>query len=318
MSASKFGKPRLSLTLEPITGKALPVYKGEVLRITQLEGEQTVDFNCFNLNDYKEYMSVGHMRREGFRLQPNRFIWSNPPRFRPMMKVLKISTTCITDMLAARCSAVQMEVHYGLDDHPNCQDTLAEAIGEFGLTPDDTHDSLNFWQNTKCDHIGYYNNWNVGRPGDSVELLATMDVLAVPVVCGSGNLWITSNFSYKPIAVEILEATKATTALAEQNWKEYCSLKTQRKVDDFRQSRIRTEPELKRDPTYQPAYVNFPIEWKEIEVEFSSDEFRSLWHLRGVWGESYEEVVRTLFFHWYLDNRKRRGWRFPTPTHSEV
>lgn len=307
---------RLELALQPISGKALPVYRGEVLRISQIAGGQTVDFNCFNLDDYKEYMSVGHMRREGFRMTPGRFIWSAPPRFRPLMKVLSISKNCVTDLLAARCSAVQMEAHYGLDDHPNCQDTLAEAIGEYGLTPDDTHDSLNFWQNTKFDHIGYYNNWNTGRKGDSVELLAIMDVLAVPVVCGSGNLWVTSNFSYKPIKVEILAATKQTKALAEKEWKRMYSLKSQRTPDSFRNPVLRTEPALRRDPDYVPNYVNFPIEWKEIEVTFTNEEFQSFWHLRGTMGNTYEEVVRTMFFHWYLDNRKKLGWRYSAHQHA--
>ena len=96
MRAPKPGKRRFEIVLQPVSGKALPVYKGEVLRISQITGGQCVDFNCFNLNDYKEYMSVGHMRRESFRIAPDRFIWSNPPRYRPMMKILAMSPTCVT------------------------------------------------------------------------------------------------------------------------------------------------------------------------------------------------------------------------------
>jgi uncharacterized protein YcgI (DUF1989 family) len=86
-------KRRLELTLQPVSGRALPVHKGEVLRISQIDGGQAVGFNCFNLNDYKEYMSVGHIQREGFRLTRGRFIWSNPPRYRPMMKVLGLTSS---------------------------------------------------------------------------------------------------------------------------------------------------------------------------------------------------------------------------------
>ena len=49
-----YGKERFDLVLQPISGKAVPVYAGEVLRIIQVEGEQCVDFNAFNLHDYKE------------------------------------------------------------------------------------------------------------------------------------------------------------------------------------------------------------------------------------------------------------------------
>lgn len=296
----------------------MPVYKGEVLRITQIAGGQCVDFNCFNLDDHKEYMSVGHMRRETFHPKAGQFIWSNPPRYRPMMKIVGMPSTCVADTLAARCSAVLFEAHYGLDDHPNCQDTLAEAIGEYGLTPDDVHDSLNLWMNTEIDHIGYYTVWNSGKAGDYIDLLATMDVLAVPVTCGSGNIWVTSNFSYKPIKVEIFEATPQSKSEAAKAWKEHASLKSQHLPKDFRNPTIRTEPELKADSNYEPHYVNFPIEWKEIEVVFSDEEFQKIWVHRGMLGDTDEEVVRTLFFYWYIDNRKKHGLRLYTPKQSHA
>ena len=318
MSAPKAGKTRIDLRLDPISGKAVPVHKGEVLRISQIEGGQCVDFNCFNLRDHKEYMAVGHMRREGFRTQAGRFIWSNPPRYRPMMQVLDMSPSCVTDLLGARCSAVPFEVHFGIDDQPNCQDTLAEAIGEYGLTPDDVHDSLNFWMNTEWDHIGSYTVWNTGKAGDHVDLLALMDVLAVPVTCGSGNLWVTSNFSYKPIRVQVFEASRATAAFAEKQWKAHASLQTQRTPKDFKNSTIATDPVPRRDPTYQPDYVNFPIDWQDIEVAFTSEEFQEIWQHRGMLGDTDEEVVRTLFLHWYLENRKKHGLRWYTPRQSHA
>ena len=146
-----------------------------------------------------------------------------------------------------------------MKDQPNCQDTLAEAAGEYGLTPDDIHDSLNFWMNTEWDHIGSYTVWNTGRPGDYVDLLALMDVLAVPVTCGSGNLWVTSNFSYKPIQVQVFEATRQTAAVAEREWKQNCSLKTQRTLKDFKNHRqSKRSPELEPDPNYKPRLREFP------------------------------------------------------------
>ena len=318
MKAPKAGKRRLDLTLQPVSGKALPVYKGVILRITQIEGEQCVDFNCFNLNDYKEYMSVGHMRREAFHPGAGAFIWSNPPRYRPMMKILNMPSTCVADTLAARCSATIFESHYGIADHPNCQDTLAEAIGEYGLSPDEVHDLLNLWMNTNIDHVGYYTVWNSGKAGDTVDLLAIMDVLAVPVTCGSGNIWVTSNFSYKPIKVEIFEATAQTRAAAEKDWKVNTSLKSQRTPKDFLNPNIQTEPVLKPDPTYKPNYVNFPIEWQDIDVVFTNEEYMKIWGYRGTFGDTDEEVVRTLFFHWYLDNRKKHGLRLYSPKQSHA
>jgi Domain of unknown function (DUF1989) len=55
----EYGPKRLELTLQPVTGKAVPVMRGEVLRIEQLVGGTCVDFNAFNLHDYKEFLDCG-------------------------------------------------------------------------------------------------------------------------------------------------------------------------------------------------------------------------------------------------------------------
>ena len=53
MKPPKLGKCRQEIVLEPVSGKALPVHKGEILRISQIEGGQCGDFNCFNLDDQR-------------------------------------------------------------------------------------------------------------------------------------------------------------------------------------------------------------------------------------------------------------------------
>jgi uncharacterized protein YcgI (DUF1989 family) len=307
----ELGSSRFNMTLQPVSGKAVPVMKGEVLRITQLEGEQCVDFNCFNLHDYKEYLHVGNMRREGFRTQEGRFLWSNPPRFHPLMKIVHMPVTCVTDLLGARCSAVIFEAAYGIDDHPNCQDTLAESIGEYSLTPHDVHDSLNFWMNTEWDHIGSYTVRNTGQAGDSVDLLALMDVLAVPAICGSGDLWTTSNFSFKPIQIQVFEASPESCSVADTDWEANTRLRTQRTLAELRVQGIRTERELTPVPGYQPQFPSYPIVSDEIPVRFSDAEFRKIWMYRVALGATDEEVVRTMFMHWYIDNRKNPALGIP-------
>jgi uncharacterized protein len=69
------------MALEPETGKALEVKAGQILRIDQIEGLQCVDFNCFNLHDYKEFMRCGRTRTvHGFNPTKGAFLWSAPPR----------------------------------------------------------------------------------------------------------------------------------------------------------------------------------------------------------------------------------------------
>ena len=44
-------------------------------------------------------MSVGHMRREGFRTAQDRFIWSNPPRYPANDEDPHMPPTCVSDLL---------------------------------------------------------------------------------------------------------------------------------------------------------------------------------------------------------------------------
>lgn len=75
-----YGEKRVDLTLQPVTGKALPVLRGEVLRIEQVEGGQCVDFNAFNLHDYKEHLSCGFTRGiQGFNPRKGELVWTNAP-----------------------------------------------------------------------------------------------------------------------------------------------------------------------------------------------------------------------------------------------
>src|ERR1700730_5941161 len=107
MSAKmELGERRLQATLRPVSGRAVPVYRGEVLRISQVEGGQCIDFNAFNLHDYKERMSIGHSRLYGLHLKQGDVVFTNPPRYRPMLYISSMPASCVADTLGARCHAV--------------------------------------------------------------------------------------------------------------------------------------------------------------------------------------------------------------------
>ncbi|WP_425825823.1 DUF1989 domain-containing protein [Streptomyces fractus] len=253
--------------IEPGTGKAIEVRVGQVLRIEQITGGQCVDLNAFNLADYREFLHVGRTRTlHGLGPTQGDFLWSAPPRERAMMYLLT-DTAGVNDTLFPRCSANMYDSMHGFEQHTNCADIQAEAQREYGLTPDDVHDSFNLFMATRVNDGRPEILRQRTRPGDHVELLALMDLLVVPNVCGN-DIMGTSNYALEPVLAVLSEATQAEVD-AVPELREY---DTQRAPDQFRQPHIRTERRLVRDPSYVAGFTGAPVQLVDMPVELDADE----------------------------------------------
>ena len=282
--------------LEPGTGKAIELLAGQILRIEQLEGGQCVDFNAFNLHDYKEFMHCGRTRTvHGFNPSQGTFLWSQPPRERAMLYILE-DTYGRNDVLFPRCSAYLYESAYGLDAHTNCHDIQAEAQREYGLTPDDVHDSFNFFMNTEVTLDGRASiTRQTSKAGDYVDLLALVDVLAVPNVCGA-DIMRTSNFGLKPIRLSVFEATELDMAAVPKT----PILKSQRTPADFRQPNIQADRALQRDTAYRSEFTNVPIVRQPVAIELSEEEAAMFDAVKlAQYGQDDAQALRDLVFTWW-------------------
>jgi uncharacterized protein YcgI (DUF1989 family) len=283
--------------LPPGTGKAIEVPARHVLRIEQVDGGQCVDFNAFNLHDYKEFMHCGRTRTvHGFNPGVGDFLWSAPPRERAMFYLLADSVGR-NDVLFPRCSAYVYESTYGFRHHTNCHDIQAEAQREYGLTPDDVHDSFNLFMATEVLAGGQVViSRQDSQPGDHVELLALIDTLAVPNVCGA-DVMRTSNFFLKPVKVLLYTASDddlgrvpATPVLA-----------SQRTPADFRNPVIKADRALRRDASYEPQFLGTPLTVEEVVVELSDEELAWLdgYEHAGLYRGDRGAVLRDIFFSWW-------------------
>ena len=187
--------------------------------------------------------------------------------------------------------------------HTNCHDIQAEAQREYGLTPDDVHDSFNFFMHTGVAQHGHpFIAKNTANKGDYVELLALIDVLAVPNVCGA-DVMMTSDFELKPLKLRVFEAADGDWGLVNEPPR----LKNQRNPEMFKIKNIKTDRELYKDVSYKPDFTNVPIEISEIEIELSDEERQLLSQLvaSGKYGESHAEVLRYVFHSWWIDKFMR-------------
>lgn len=297
----EYGEKRLEITIEPVTGKAVEVYRGEVLRIEQLVGGTCVDFNAFNLHDHKEFLDCGFTRSfQSFDPRKGEFIWTNAPRGRPMFGILEIADTCELDIVGHRCNRVFDELGWGLTDHPNCQDSLAEGIREYGLTPDDVHDSFNLWMATTIDETGRRKfRWNPAQRGDRIDLLANFDLLAATVICGFGDIGGINNYEFQPMKIEVFRPSQATTGLVDEVNRRWGSMEGQDKEDDIASIPVHAERALRRDPDYVPDYLPCPGV-VNVEVELDPAQQRLLEGLvaTGIYGKNGGEALRATFMRW--------------------
>jgi hypothetical protein len=133
------------------------------------------------------------------------------------------------------------------------------------------------------------------HPGDHVDLLALVDVLAVPNVCGA-DVMRTSNFSLKPIRLTVFEATEADLATVPPT----PVLRSQRTPRDFRQPHIKADRELTRDPAYTPAFTNVPIRIEELAVTLTEEEAALFDAVRlPLYGDDEGAALRDLLFTWW-------------------
>jgi uncharacterized protein YcgI (DUF1989 family) len=316
----EYGARRWETRLEPVTGKAVPVRRGEVLRIEQLEGGTCVDFNAFNLHDHKEFLDCGFTRSfQSFDPRRGEFIWTNAPRGRPMFAILEIADTCELDIVGHRCNRVFEELGWGETAHPNCQDTLAEAAREYGLTPDDVHDSFNLWMATTIDEQGRRQfRWNPARKGDRIDLLALFDVLAVSVICGCGDLVGINNYTFTPVEVDVFEPSSATRELADEVESRWGRLDSQTKTEDLRDTPVLSRRELQRDESYVPRFHPVPPLVKvELELDAAEREVVGGLLATGLYGDSEGTALRAAFMRWCNSNltlvRKPLIWFSPAP-----
>jgi uncharacterized protein YcgI (DUF1989 family) len=282
--------------MQPGTGKAIGMLAGQVLRIEQIDGAQCVDFNCFNLHDYKEFMHCGRIRTvHGLNPGPGDFLWSAPPRERAMMLMLEDTVRC-NDVMFPRCSANLYESAYGFHDHTNCHDIQAEAQREYGLTPDDVHDSFNLFMCTEVKGDRGYVNRQHSKPGDYVEFLALMDVLAVPNVCGS-DVMRTSNFALKPIKLEVFAASARDLARVPA-MRSYANQKT---PDNFKIKEIKATRALERDPAYTPQFTNVPLHAQDWPIALGAEDYALLQSagLADLYAQNDGDALRDVLFSWW-------------------
>jgi uncharacterized protein YcgI (DUF1989 family) len=196
--------------LEPQTGGALTIARGELLRITDPRGEQVSDLMSFARADTREWLSSGRTidYANTIYVTTGHTLYSN--RSRPMWTIVD-DTVGRHDFLLTPCSPDTFRIIYGTTGHhPSCFENLATALAPFGIAPDTIPTTLNVFMNVEIEPTGELKILPPrSRAGDHIVLRAEMDMIVGVTACSAE---LSNNGTFKPIDVELLasEASMAT------------------------------------------------------------------------------------------------------------
>jgi urea carboxylase-associated protein 1 len=156
---------------------------GERLRIVDTHGQQAVDFLCYSAGlPADRYNAANTMKINGnIYLGTGSKLYSD--RAQLLMRI--VEDTCGRhDTIGGCCSAWSNFVRYGIKDTPSCHANFVAELAGWSMGPSDIVANVNFFMNVPVHQDGGMAiEAGLSRPGDYVELIAEMPVIAVLSNC---------------------------------------------------------------------------------------------------------------------------------------
>jgi uncharacterized protein YcgI (DUF1989 family) len=183
------------------TGTALLLDAGDVLVVSDPEGEQVADLIAFSRDARPAWLSSGRTfdYNNTLHLTTGHVLYSN--RSVPMFTIIG-DTVGRHDFLYTPCSAETFKLIYGeTGHHPSCLENLVTSLAGYGVQPDDIPTTFNIFMNVEIDAVGGLHILPpLSRPGDYVELRAEVDLLIGLTACSAE---LSNNHRLKPIDYEV-------------------------------------------------------------------------------------------------------------------
>jgi uncharacterized protein len=161
--------------------KVLP--PGTKLRIIDVEGQQAVDFLCFdNANRQSRYNNANSIK-----LNRNIYVTTGFALYSDTADVLMTVTADTVgrhDTIGGACSSEVNELRYGMPNTCSCRGNFLAAMEALGMQPTDIHANINFFMNVPVHPDGSTQiEEGLSEPFDYVELRAEKEVLVVMSNC---------------------------------------------------------------------------------------------------------------------------------------
>lgn len=159
------------------------IKQGDVLRLIDLEGQQAVDFLCYNAQAPADRYNAANTIKLNNSIYINKgtTLWS----VRANKLMTMIDDTCGShDTLYGCCSIEIDEIRFNKTNSWGCQQNFEAELAKHGMGEKDIVANINLFMYVPVaadGHIAIADG--LSKPGDYVELRAEMDVLAVISNC---------------------------------------------------------------------------------------------------------------------------------------
>lgn len=171
------------IIIEPKSGRAVRVKKGQVLRVEDMDGGQVADFVCFSLDDYAEKFSQAKTRVRNWttRLSVGSELISNRDN---VMFTIMADSVGVHDIVFSPCHSHVYEHLLGVGPRNGCFENLSAAVGPFGISSDNLPDPFNIFMNTGVREDGeLFVAASPSKKDDHIELRAEADCLVAVSAC---------------------------------------------------------------------------------------------------------------------------------------
>lgn len=166
------------------TGYGIRVAVGDLIRITDLEGAQPVDFWAVSAEDKGEYLSCHHTKPSIMKLFPQQGDAAYTNRRRPIMTLVLDASPGQHDMQFAACDCWRYIQLGGGADHASCEDNLHKALLTLDLSIPYSPQPWNLFTNFVIEPDGGFKiKAPASKAGDHLVLRAEMDAFVAVSAC---------------------------------------------------------------------------------------------------------------------------------------
>lgn len=171
------------VVVAPQSGAVARANRGELIVVTDVEGQQVGDLWAIDAVDHDRWLSCGHTRDRSERLFPAVGEDFRDQLGEPILRLVGDTSPGVHDMLFPACDPEMYEA-VGLAGHVNCRDNFLAAAASAGIVLPVVPDPVNVFQNSGPRADGrLVIGPALSRAGDEISFLALRDVVVVVTSC---------------------------------------------------------------------------------------------------------------------------------------